>query len=458
SGRRYAGPNLYAQTEPFVWTVELIVMLAMIAFNGVFAGYEIALASVSVARLEALARENRAGAKASLSMKKNMERSLAAIQLGVTLFGAIAAATGGAGAKHQIFPVLTSDFGLSRTLADPIAIAVVVVPLTVVTIVFGELVPKVFSLRNKESVCLRLSPLMRWFTSSVWPAVWILEKIATFLTGWGERRWRLGSQPGGRSEAAELQELRAIAALARTTQLIGAREENIIVSAVRLSQRPVRESMLPAGDISMLDANSTLAEALVAGHLDLHTRFPVTERPGDPQAIVGYANFKDIVACMRLAGHNPSLRSVVRPILSLPEDLPLSAALEQLIREHSHIALVRDRQGTVVGMITLEDILEELVGEIQDEYDRLPTHVKPSGDGWVVGGGVPLARLAEITGLELHTDSGSATPRTLNDWMTAQLGRAVRGGDVVNQGDLSVIVRSVRRKQLHEAQLTRWSR
>ena len=283
------------------------------------------------------------------------------------------------------------------------------------------------------------------------------RKIAALITGWGERRWRLGKEPGKKSESAELQELRAIAALARTSQLIGAREESIIVNAVRLSSRSVRESMLRAEHISMLDAHSSLAEALIVGHLDLHTRFPVTERPGDPQGIVGYANFKDIVACMRLSGHNPSLRSVVRPIPSLRDDLPLSVSLEQMIREHTHIALVRDRDGKVVGMITLEDIIEELVGEIQDEYDRLPTHVQASGEAWVVGGGVSLTKLAEVTGIELTSDGHSPSPRTLNDWVEAQLGRPVRGGDVVNQGNVSVIVRSVRRMHLNEAQVSRWS-
>lgn len=436
-----------------MWGVELSVVVAMILLNGVFAGYEIALASVSVARLEALLRENRAGAKAALQMKRGMERSLAVVQLGVTLCGAIAAATGGAGAEKELVPLLR-DAGFSPVLVSPLAIALVVVPLTVLTIIFGELVPKVFGLRNKEWVCLTLSPLMSWFAASVWPAVWVLEKPVVLILRWSERRWRLGEKSQARSEAAEIQELRAIAALARASQLIGAREENIIVNAVRLSNRPVRESMLPAEHISMLVADSTLEEALVAGHLDLHTRFPVTERPGDPQAIIGYANFKDIVACMRLAGHNPSLRSVVRPIPFVWDDLPLSTCLERLIREHTHIALVRDRASSVVGMITLEDIIEELVGEIQDEYDRMPGHVTPSGSGWVVGGGVSLARLKELTGIELTADPNTAR-QPLNDWAAAQLGRPVRGGDIINHHDVTVIVRSVRRQRIQEAQVTR---
>jgi putative hemolysin len=438
-------------------------MLAMVALNSVFAGYEIALASISVARLELLARENRPGAKSSLRMKKSMERSLAVAQLGMTLCAAIAAATGGAGAEDQIVP-LFRDLGVSPGLAALLAVTTVVVPLTVVTIVLGELAPKVFSLRNNEWVCLRLSPLMSGIAGIAWPIVGVLEKSTSIITRWGERRWRQ-RVPQARSEAAELQELRAVAALARTAKLIGAREENIILNAARLSARPVRESMLRAEHINMLVADSTLGEALVTAHLDLHTRFPVTEEPGNPQRIVGYVNFKDIVACMRLSGHNPSVRSVLRPMPSFPDSMPLSVALEKMIREHVHIALVQggalaqggtEKQngpGKTVGLITLEDIIEELVGDIQDEYDRLPSHVQQSGKGWVVGGGVPLARLAELTGVSLPTDAAAQSARTLADWMAARLGRPVQGGDTVRDGPIVVIVRSVRRQRLNEAQI-----
>jgi len=291
-----------------------------------------------------------------------------------------------------------------------------------------------------------------------WPIVGVLEKSTSIITRWGERRWRQ-RVPQARSEAAELQELRAVAALARTAKLIGAREENIILNAARLSARPVRESMLRAEHINMLVADSTLGEALVTAHLDLHTRFPVTEEPGNPQRIVGYVNFKDIVACMRLSGHNPSVRSVLRPMPSFPDSMPLSVALEKMIREHVHIALVQggaEKQGgpgKTVGLITLEDIIEELVGDIQDEYDRLPSHVQQSGRGWVVGGGVPLARLAELAGVNLPADAAARSARTLADWMAARLGRPVQGGDTVRSGPVVVIVRSVRRQRLNEAQI-----
>src|SRR5262245_12232613 len=171
-------------------SVELVMMLLMIAFNSVFAAYELALAAVSPARLLALVDENRPGAPAALYMKENVEASLATIQLGITLFGAVAAATGGAGAEEQIAPFYERRLGVSPGWAEFLAVVSLVVPLTATTIIFGELVPKVFALRNKEWVCLTLSPWMRWFSFSVWPAVWLFETVVSAIADWGERRFR----------------------------------------------------------------------------------------------------------------------------------------------------------------------------------------------------------------------------------------------------------------------------
>lgn len=432
-----------------MWTIELAVMLVMIAFNSVFAAYEIALASVGLARLDSLVRDNRRGAAAAMRMKKNMEASLAVVQLGITLVAAIAAATGGAGAGQSLRPHLVG-LGLPPGLAEILAIACIVVPLTVVTIIFGELVPKVFALRNKEWVCLRLSRPMEWFAYTVWPAVWFFETSVSLIMKWGEKRWK-----GGREVASDqppLQELRGVAALARMSRLIGLREERIIVSAARLSTTPVREIMLPARYISLLSADGTLADALIAAHQDMHTRFPVATTPGDPQTIIGYANFKDIVACLHVSPREPSVRSVLRPIPELDADASVSTCLERLIREHAHIAIVREKSGAVVGMITMEDILEELVGEIHDEYDRLPSHITPAGRGWIVGGSASLTQLCEKTGIELPA-GGDEIPLTLNEWITHRLTRPPHGGDRLEVDSHEILVRKVRRHLVQEAQL-----
>ena len=437
-----------------MWGFELAIMVAMIGINSVFAAYEIALASVSLAQLRRLADDHRSGAKVALYMKQNMEASLAVVQLGITLVGAIAAAVGGTGAAEDVAPALMGRLGVSEGTAEILAIALVVVPLTVVTIVVGELIPKVFALRNAERVCIALSPFMRWFSFSVWPAVWLFETVVMGVMSWGERH--LGTGDTGKSKTVELQELRTITAMARASRLIGHREERIILGAMELQSRSIRTIMLPAEHVTTLDANASLADNLITAHLDMHTRFPVVAQKGDPQTIIGYANFKDIIATMRMAPQEPTFRTIIRPILSFKDNERIAVCLEQMMREHTHIALVRDADGRVVGMVTLEDILEELVGEIEDEYDRLPAHIIESGSSWVAGGGVSIDRLKATTGIDISVDPPAAGARTLSDWVSGHLGREVRGGEIVERGAVRVVVRKVRRKKVQEAQVSRF--
>ena len=437
--------------------VELTIILVMIAVTGVFASYEIALAAVSLARLQVLVGEKHRGADTALFMKENIEASFAVVQLGMTLAGTIAAATGGAEVKEQLMPLIQRRLGVSPGLADVVAIAFLVVPLTAVTLLFGELIPKVFGLRNKEWLCLKLSPAIRWFGRGVWPAVWLLEKTVTATRRRGERLWRPRLKGEVGEDAAELQELRASAALARTCQLIGHREEGIILGATDLTNRPLRTIMLPVDHINMLDACASLVDSLRAAHRDMHTRFPVAEVAGNPQTIIGYVTFKDIVACLQSVSHAVYLKAVLRPILSLQEELPIAKSLEWLLREHTHIALIRNAANRVVGMITLEDILEELVGDIQDEYDRLPTHEVMSENAWVVGGGISLGRLKEMTAIDLSADLPACGAENLNDWIIGHLGRQVNDDDVLERHGLRFKVCRVRRHKIQEAQISRAS-
>jgi putative hemolysin len=431
-------------------TFELLVIVAMIALNGVFAGYEMALASIGLGRLQTLAREGRPGAKAALRMKQRMEASLAVVQLGITLVGATAAATSGAGAEESIEPLLRRT-GFSAGAAEFLSLALVVASLTAATIIVGELIPKVFSLRNKEWVCLTLSRPMSWFSLSVWPAVWLLAWIVTRITTWGKDKGaRRGS--GGDRESA-VQEIHEAAALARMSRLIGHREEGIIVSASRLAETPLRRIMLPAQYIGMLVANQSLSEALIAAHQEMHTRFPVTEEAGNPERIIGYVNFKDIVAALRVSPSAPSLAKLVRRLPTFDAEMATADCLEHLIREHIHIALVRDVSQGIVGLVTLEDIIEELVGEIYDEFDRMPAYLTPVGEGWIAGGFVSLKRLCDETGIELHPLSEKPL-YSLNDWVVERLGRPPRGGDTITADSVRVMVRKTRQTLVQEAYLS----
>jgi putative hemolysin len=436
--------------------IEFVVIGGMVLVNSVFAAYEIALASVTLARLKILADRRRTGASFAIHMKDNMEASLAVVQLGITLVGAIAAAIGGASADEAIAPLIQREFGLQGPVLQAVSLILVVVPLTVVTIVFGELVPKILALRNSEWVACSLSPLMYGFAVAAWPAVWLLESSSSLVSEAIDRlvSLRFSGRP---AETTHMQELRAIATLARASRLIGAREEKIILSAARLSQRTIDEIMLPADQISMMPTSASLGDCLIAAHKDMHTRFPVTEVASQPQRIIGYVNFKDIVSAMRLAPQNPTIRAILRPIQSYEETLVISACLERMIHEHSHIALVRDSQQQVVGMITLEDIVEELLGEIEDEHQKLPTHLVGFEDTWVVGGGVDLVRLREQAGIDLTDDLPEPHVRKVSEWITGHLGGGAEGGEDLLRSGVRVVVRKVRRQQVLEAQITRQS-
>ncbi|MDD5772619.1 MAG: hemolysin family protein [bacterium] len=437
-----------------MWTLEIIVILSMIAMNGIFAGYEISLAAVSLARLRILEQEKKHGARSAVYMKENISASLAVIQLGITLFGAIAAATGGAGAKESLAPFLKNSFGLSYGLSEIFAISIVVLPLTIISIIFGELIPKIFALKNPEAFCLKLSPVIKSFALILKPLVMLFESTVTGIVNWIQENLRPMGKESAYSEPAELKELHAAVYMARSSHVIGRREEDIIKNTVRLSHYSVQGIMLQAAYINMLNVDDALEDCLIAAHLYLHTRFPVTERKGDPQAIIGYVNFKDIVILMRLSPDRMSLRSILHPVPSIPTDMSVAAALEMMIKNHTHIALIRDNSMSVAGMITLEDVMEELVGEIRDEHDRLPIYIVPVGESWVVGGGVSLSLLKETAGIDLSAFSEGQTAPTLTGLITNRLGRPPRGGDILEYGNLRVVIRKIRHEKVLEAQLT----
>jgi len=428
---------------------ELAIIGTMLLLNSIFAAYELALASIKPSRLKQLVENRVHGAAAALAMKDRMEASLAVVQLGITLVGAIAAATGGASAEESIGPYFVNRFGLSERVADIIALAILVVPLSAITIIAGELVPKVIALKNPELVCTLLSPAMRAFALVVFPAVWFLEMITSVIVGMIDRIVPKTHSPDAQSG---LHELRAQVGLLRAGKVIGLQQERIILQASRLSGLKVRDIMLPASDIVMVGADSPLSENLVVAHLDLHTRFPVAEEAGDPQSIIGYVNFKEMVFLAKTHPGNPKLREITRPLVSLPADLLVSQALERMLGEHVHLAVVRDRGGEIVGLLTQEDIFEELVGDILDEFDRLPRHVARSGRQWVAGGGAPLGRLREALARP-DLGPGLVASTSLNDWLNHGRAERLKGGDQLVLDGVWVLVRKVRRKQVTEALL-----
>ena len=239
-----------------------------------------------------------------------MESSLAVIQIGITLVGAIAALPRGGGNGRFSSPNSKRILDYQETVAEIISLVCLIIPLSCITIILAELVPKIFALNNKEWVCLAFSPIMKIFSQIGYPVVVVFEWFVKKIVGYGSQKWppQVDSY-----DKLGLHELKAAVTLARASRLIETGQEKIVLSAAQLSSRPISDIVLPATDISMIPVNMSLSDALIRAHLDMHTRFPVCQTEGDPQTITGYVNFKDIVNALKNNPNDPSLKGVVMP-------------------------------------------------------------------------------------------------------------------------------------------------
>jgi putative hemolysin len=425
---------------------QIIIIVVMILLNSIFAGYELALTTVNLGRIKLFAEQKRKGGLSALSMKMRMGASLAAVQIGVTLVGAIAAATGGAEAEQSITSFIQFYFDLSRSVSGVIAIALIVLPLSAVTIIIGELVPKTIALKNNEKVCLLLSPAMRAFAFLVYPFVRFLEIFTNILVGIFER-----GMPHRITQAdLGIVELRAQARALRTSSVIDKDQEKIIIGASNLSRIKIADIVVPAQDIVTLFADGDITEHFVTVHLEGFTRFPVTDVRSDPQRIIGYVNIKELLFLAKTHPDNPSIREILRPALFLPPEMDIGEALSIMMKGHIHLAIVRNDSSVIFGMITLEDIIEEVVGDIQDEFDRLPKYINNFGRQYVVGGGVPLSVLFERMN-RIDLQSESLAKISFSDWIGRNTNKKLTGGDSLIINDINILVRKVRRNHVLEA-------
>jgi len=424
---------------------EIIIISIMLALNAAFSCYEMALASITKTRLTVLVNEKRKGAHDAMFMKEHMEQSLAVIQLGITLVGAIAAAVGGAGIEESFSPYLIKTFHLSAGWASSISLIIFIIPLTFFTIVFGELFPKMFALNNKERVLLRFSPIFKYISALLSPVAGIMENMVKFLVNITSRMKKQSIE-----EHSTLHELHAAASLARQAKIMGAREEKIVLAAAMLSARTVKEIIIPIEDVSYILIDSKLSEALIHAHMDMHTRFPVCRTANDPQTIEGYINFKDIVAALKNNPANPTVSGIMRPIKKIPDTTPLSQLLEQLMQTKSHIAITTGENNKVTGLVTMEDILEELVGDMDDACERLPVHIYSYDSSWIVGGSANLAKVCEITKI-CPVDTDKNIP--IAEWWQKQTIDGHKESLVL--GEYTITARKYKRKKAAELIITK---
>lgn len=246
-----------------------------------------------------------------------------------------------------------------------------------------------------------------------------------------------------------IEEISALASMARVSNQIGVHQERIIKGASHLSQVTMGQLMIPADDVSFISTSQSLTDAIIAAHMDAHTRYPVC-KDNDRNNVVGYINFKEMIYYVRTNPGNPRLEGIIRPVQFASPDERSSDWLRVFVDQHVHMAIVRDAQGKTLGLVTLEDLVEELVGELQDEFDRLPRLFHAlTGGTWMVGGGIPFNEV--ITQLNLPF---AQTALNTSDWMIHKLGPHPKPGDSFREGHAEFTVRRVRRGKVFEVAIT----
>jgi putative hemolysin len=296
---------------------------------------------------------------------------------------------------------------------------------------------------------LKLSKTMIYFTYIAYPVISSLENIVKAANKFIGKK--LPNNSPISDTQSNLYELTAALSVARTSRLINAQQERIVMSAAQLSLRPIKDITIPIIDICMIPQNSTLTEALVRAHLDMHTRFPVCENINNPQTFLGYINFKDIIAAIKINPEDPTIKGTIRPIMTFADTASISTVLERMIQEKLHIGLVENAQKKIIGMVTQEDIIEELVGEIEDEFDRLPNHIHPYGNQWLVGGAVTMSALSKTLGISRPPSSDDGSDLKLTDWCQKQTSKPFNGGEIISGNGFQITVRKLRRKKISEA-------
>src|SRR5579864_6850243 len=423
-----------------MFAVRLIGVLALVALNGFFASAEFSLVAVRLSRVRQLVRKGDPRARVVEVLLSDLHRVVSAVQLGITLaslsLGALGESTL-ANLFRSIWPAPTGTRTL--LLVHALALAAAFALLSVLHVVIGELVPKTVSLARAERVALMIARPFSWFLTTFRCAIDLLHGVSGAIVK------SLGvSEPQAPSGARSTEELQIQIQQARERGLLAPGEEKFIVSAIELGQIQVREIMVPRPDMHTLPAESTLDAVLSAFATTQRSRIPVFR--GTEDQILGFVHIKDMLWVLldreRRLGENLSvspfdLRRVLREVLIVPETKPASELLLELRTRHIGMAMVVDEFGSILGLVTLEDIMEQVVGEIHDEFDVVERPLTLADGAVIFDAALNVRDLDAQYNITLPEDPAYAT---VGGFVLDQLGFIPRGGESFEYGQFRFTV------------------
>src|SRR2546423_398165 len=415
--------------SPMVLLGKLAAIAALVALNEFFVACEFSVVKVRTTQLDALLEEGNPRARFVKHVRAHLDAYLSATQLGVTLASLALGWIGEQSLVSILQPALAAVHIYSNAVATSIAIALAFAGITFLHIVFGELAPKYIAISDPLPVALRLMRPLGAFFVFFKPAIWLLNKSSNFLL-----RRVLRLQPVRGSELAHSEEeLRLILEQSEKSADVSALGRELVFNVLDLRDRVVRDIMTPRGDIVYLAVEDDFDTNIKKAIESQHTRFPLCRENLDNT--VGLVHIKELVPMMR--DPHPDLLKIKRDLIPVPEMMPLEKLLKLFLSKHAHLALVVDEFGGTVGMVTMENVLEELVGDIQDEFDfEKEEFRKISANEFSVDGALGLYELNELAKLELE----SADVSTVGGYVTHLLGHLPKQGEQVKIDNYLVTV------------------
>jgi putative hemolysin len=400
-------------------TTHILIIVVLIAVNGVFSLAEIAVVSARKARLQQRAEEGDRRAQAALELANAPGRFLSTIQIGITLVGILTGAFSGTTIADRLAPELNRIAWIAPHGAA-VSLGAVVVLITFLTLIFGELVPKQIALNNAERIAAAVAPFMRALSRMALPAVHLLSVTTALVL-------RVFRAPRAPESSVTEDEIKLMIEQGTQEGVFEPTEQQMVERVFRLGDRTVSALMTPRPEVVWLDPGEPSEEIQRKITGDAHTHYPVAE--GRIDNVIGMVNSKDLLS-QNLSCRPIDLRSVLRPALFIPESMSALEVLERFKQTHSHAALVIDEHGGFQGLVTTSDILEAIVGDIPARGDSHEADVIRREDGsWLVDGTVLADELKELLDLDRLPFEEEHLYETLGGLVMAFLGRVPRSGE-----------------------------
>jgi CBS domain containing-hemolysin-like protein len=419
-----------------------ILAALLVLVNAFFVIAEYALVRSSRARLEAMRDEGARGAGLALAQVDDIGDYISACQVGITMASIGIGALGQPGIAH----LLESAFGGGKSDAAAVAISVVIAYGLIITAqsVVGEIVPKLYTIQHAERLAIGIAPALRLFRVLFNPFIFVLNAASRSLLR------LIGTDPDAEAEGGTPEELKRLIAQSSSGGQIDVGEASMLTGVFHLHEQEARNVMTPIPAVVTVDLEQTVEDALRLCVSTGHSRLVVTEDE-NPDRVKGIVHVNQLVKLLMAKGTDAHFDQLVREAPIVPETKPLDDLLADLQRERTELAIVIDEYGRTAGIVTIEDIIEEVVGEISDETDPAGGAVRRLANGdWFVRGHVAVSDLPDY-GLELPVDTDAYN--SVGGFVFAQLGRLPKRGDTISANGYSIRVESVRQNRIEAVRI-----